>query len=161
MLPVSKHDAHSSLDDDSSLMMSHPFLGEGDPSGGGVPVCNRHQVEGGQGVGDRDESLFPRMGWGTVMSHLFQGGSGGTVMSHPKGVCPRVKGDSIKHSQGEGVGANYVNVKPRYQPYYSRNNNRLNDFFVVIVILWLEKMISSCLLMCYILRHGFHLEGWT
>ena len=44
---------------------SHPFLGEGDPRGGGVPVCNRHQWEGG-----------PK-GWGTVISYPFQGGVGG------------------------------------------------------------------------------------
>ena len=53
--------------------MSHPFLGEGEPRGGGVPVCNGHQGKGGQGVGDRDKSPFPRRGGGTVMRHLFQG----------------------------------------------------------------------------------------
>ena len=50
-------------------VMSHPFLGEGDPlrtqGEGDVPVCNRHQGE--------EE---PR-GGGTVMSHPFQGGGGG------------------------------------------------------------------------------------
>ena len=33
-------------------VVSHPFLGGGEPRGGGVPVCNRHQVEGRGGSGE-------------------------------------------------------------------------------------------------------------
>ena len=63
------------------------------------------------------------------MSHPFQKGVGGTVMSYPKGACP--KGGSTNHNQGEGVGAHYVNValqntvsprtvliSKRWVPYY-------------------------------------------
>ena len=108
-----RHDAHSSSEDESS------FSGGGgppaDPREGGVPVCNMHQGEG-----------EPR-GGGTVMSHPKRGG--GTMMSYPNrgggtvGVTQRGGGDgdesckrgvsqggSANHNQGEGVGANYVNV---------------------------------------------------
>ena len=38
-------------------------------------------------------------------------------MSHPKGACPR--GGSTNHNQGEGVGADYVNVYAKSIPFYS------------------------------------------
>ena len=68
-------------------MMSNPFQGEGDhlrtQGEGGTVMSHPFQER----VGDRDES--PKEGWGTVMSH-------------PKGVCP--KGGSTNHNQGEGWG---------------------------------------------------------
>ena len=66
-------------------MVSHPFLGEGEPRGGGVPVCNRHQGEGDplqtqgmwahQSVTDTKER-----GEGEEVSHIFLG------EGEPKGV---------------------------------------------------------------------------
>ena len=117
-------------------MVSHPFLGEVECSDessfsegggplrsqgeGGVPVCNRHQEEG---RGDRDESPFPRMGWGDRdelsfsggggphahepnigWTTPFQGGVGETVIRHSEGACPKGgERGSTNHSQGEGV----------------------------------------------------------
>ena len=83
----------------------------------GVPVCNRHQGEGGanrggtvishlfqRGVGDGDESSFPRRGGGTVMSYPFLVGVGDRdESSFLKGHVPR-EGGTTYHSQGEGVG---------------------------------------------------------
>ena len=43
-----------------------------------------------------------KRGWGTVMSHPFQGGGEGTVMSHPKGGTR--EGGSTNHRGGGGGG---------------------------------------------------------
>ena len=99
------------------------FSGRGGAKGWRHTSMSQAPMGGGsQGVGDRDESPFPRRGRETVMSHPFQGGMGGpwwVILSKQgvegpwwviqRGRVPR-EGGSTNHSQGEGVGADYVNV---------------------------------------------------
>ena len=73
-----------------------------DPRSGGIPVCNRHQVEGrggsgessfagerdplrSQGEGEYQSVTGTKRGEGAVVSHPFLGERWETVMSHPKG----------------------------------------------------------------------------
>ena len=88
--------------------MSHLFLGEGDPlrsqgegeyqsvtgtkrrgGSGGSGESSFSRGGGGKGWGDREESSFPRRGWGTIMSHpkgpVSQGGRGAPPITRGRG----------------------------------------------------------------------------
>ena len=117
--------------------MSHPFLREGDPlwsqGEGAYQSVTSTKKRGGQAEGDRDESPFPRRGWGDrdelsfsggrgtlcrLMERRYDGGpaltqywldnsfprrGGGTVMSHSKGACPKGK-EGGSTNHNEGEG---------------------------------------------------------